>query len=147
MRAYFEDLRLRIVAAVDGGMPRSAAARTFGARRATVKRYLALRRETGALAPRPRRGPPPIKMSARAAALPARLEAAPDATLAEHCAWYEEVAGVRVADTTMSRVIRRHLGWTRKNSPWASGPPWRMKMGAGTLPGPAGVRGWRLSVP
>ena len=117
MKAYSEDLRLRIVAAVDGGMPRSEAARTFGVGRATVKRYLALRRETGALAPRPRRGPPPIKMLALATALPARLEAAPDATLAEHCAWYAEAAGVRVADTTMSRVISRRLGWTRKKRP------------------------------
>ena len=115
MRAYSEDLRLRVIAAVDGGMTRSEAARVFGVGRATVKRYLALRRQTGALAPRPRRGPPPVKMSALATALPSRLAAAPDATLAEHCAWYEQTAGVRVADTTMSRVIRR-LDWTRKKS-------------------------------
>ena len=116
MKAYSEDLRLRIIAAVDGGMPRSEAARVFGVGRATVKRYLALRRETGALAPRPRRGPPPLVTAALTAALPPRLAAAPDATLAEHCAWYEETAGVQVADTTMSRVIRRHLGWTRKKT-------------------------------
>jgi transposase len=117
MRAYSEDLRLRIVAGVDGGLPRSEAARTFGVGRATVKRYLALRRETGGLAPRPRRGPPPIKTAALAAALRPRLEAAPDATLAEHCAWYEQVAGVRVSDATMSRVIGRRFGWSRKKSP------------------------------
>ena len=116
MKAYAEDLRSRIVAAVDGGMPRSEAARVFGVGRATVKRYLALRRATGQLAPRPSRGPFPIKMTALAAALPDRLAEAPDATLAEHCAWYETTAGVRVADTTMSRVIRR-LGWTRKKRP------------------------------
>jgi transposase len=115
MRAYSDDHRSRVVAAVDGGMPRGEAARVFGVGRATVKRYLALRRQTGALAPRPRRGPPPVKMSALATALPPRLAAAPDATLAEHCAWYEQTAGVRVADTTMSRVIRR-LDWTRKKS-------------------------------
>ena len=116
MKAYSEDLRLRVVAAVDGGMPRSEAARVFGVSRATVKRYLALRRESGALAPRPRRGPPPVRMAALAEALPPRLASHPDATLAEHCAWYEETSGVRVADTTMSRVIRR-LGWTRKKRP------------------------------
>jgi|SRR5215210_1014359 len=120
MKAYSEDLRSRIVAAVDGEMTRSEAARVFGVGRATVKRYLALRRETGRLAPRPSRGPFPLKMTALAAALPVRLAEAPDATLAEHCAWYETTTGVRVADTTMSRVIRR-LGervppsrWTRK---------------------------------
>ena len=116
MRPYSEDLRQRIVAAVDRGMARSQAARVFGVGRATVKRYLALRRVTGTVAPRPRRGPPPIVTAALVAALPARLEAAPDATLAEHCAWYEEASGVRVADTTMSRAIRRQLGWTRKKS-------------------------------
>jgi transposase len=115
MKAYSEDLRLRIVAAVDGGMPRSEAARLFGVGRATVKRYLALRRETGGLAPRPRHGPPPIKTSALREALPARLEAAPDATLAEHCAWYAGAAGVRVSGATISRAIAR-LGWTRKKS-------------------------------
>jgi transposase len=113
MKAYSEDLRLRIVAAVDGGMPRSEAARTFGVGRATVKRYLALRRETGALAPRPRRGAPPSKTAALRGALPARLRAVPDATLAEHCAWYEAASGVRISGPTMSRAITR-LGWTRK---------------------------------
>jgi transposase len=117
MKAYSEDLRLRVIAAVDGGLPRSAAARVFGVSRATVKRYLVLRRETGALIPRPRRGPPPIKTAALTAALPPRLAAEPDATLAEHCAWYEQTAGVRVSDATMSRVIGRHLGWTRKKRP------------------------------
>jgi transposase len=117
MKAYSEDLRLRIVAAVDGGMPRSEAARVFGVGRATVKRYLALRRETGGLAPRPRHGPPPTTTAALAAALPPRLEACPDATLAEDCAWYEQTAAVRVSTATMSRVIARHLDWTRKKRP------------------------------
>jgi transposase len=113
MQAYSEDLRLRVIAAVDGGMSRSEAARVFKVGRATVKRYLALRRETGNLVPRPRRGPPPTKTSALRALLPVRLEAAPDATLAEHCAWYEQLANVRVSGPTMSRLIAR-LGWTRK---------------------------------
>jgi transposase len=114
MQAYSEDLRSRIVAAVDGGMSRSGAARVFGVGRATVKRYLVLRRETGALAPRPRHGPPPGKTAALRAALLPRLDAQPDATLAEHCAWWEQTGGVRVSTATMSRLIARHLGWTRK---------------------------------
>src|SRR6478672_1600615 len=116
MKAYAEDLRSRIVAAVDGGMPRSEAARVFGVGRATVKRYLALRRETGKLAPRPRCGPPPTKTAALRQALPDRLATAPDATLMEHCTWYEQLAGVRVSGPTMSRLIGR-LGWTRKKRP------------------------------
>jgi len=116
MKAYSEDLRLRVLAAVDGGMPRREVVRVFGVSLATIDRYLRLRRETGALAPRPRHGPPPIKTAALAAALLPRLEAQPDATLDEHCAWYEQAAGVRVSTATMSRVIARDFGWTRKKS-------------------------------
>jgi transposase len=116
MQAYSEDLRLRVVAAVDGGMPRREVVRVFGVSLATIDRYLRLRRETGALAPRPRHGPPPIKTAALAAALVPRLAACPDATLEEHCTWYGQTAGVRVSTATMSRVIARGFGWTRKKS-------------------------------
>ena len=61
----------------------------FGVSRAAVNRYLALGPATGALTLRPRRGPPPINTAALVSARPACLAAAPDATLAEHCAWYE----------------------------------------------------------
>jgi transposase len=114
MKAYSEDLRLRVVAAVDGGMPRSEVVRVFGVSRATLTRYLQLRRQTGAVAPRPRHGPPPLKTAPLQAALPARLEQQPDATLDEHRAWWEQASGVRVSLATMSRVISRRLGWTRK---------------------------------
>ena len=117
MKAYSEDLRLRVVAAVDGGMPRREVVRVFGVSLATVTRYLQLRRATGAVAPRPRHGPPPVKTAALAAVLLPRLEAQPDATLDEHCAWYEQASGVRVSTATMSRVITKHLGWTRKKRP------------------------------
>jgi transposase len=117
MKAYSEDLRLRVLGAVDGGMRRSEAVRVFGISRATLTRYLRLRRRTGAVAPRPRRGPPPIKTAPLAAALPARLAAQPDATLEETRAWYEETSGVRVSIATISRVITKRLGWTRKKRP------------------------------
>ena len=114
MKAYSEDLRQRVVAAVDGGLPRGEVTRLFGVSRATLVRYLQLRRETGAMAVRPRHGPPPIKTAALHAALLPRLEEAPDATLEEHCTWWEQTSGVRVSTATMSRVITKRLGWTRK---------------------------------
>jgi transposase len=116
MKAYSEDLRLRVLAAVDGGMPRKEVVRVFGVSLATVTRDLELRRETGAVAPRPRHGPPPVKTAALAVGLLPRLVAQPDATLDEHCTWYEQATGVRVSTATMSRVITRHFGWTRKKS-------------------------------
>ena len=113
MRAYSMDLRERVVAAVDGGMSQEQAAATFGMSVNTVGRYLARRRTTGSLAPAVQRhGPRPEKKMRLHAWLPARLQQAADATLAEHAATLAEHAaaltaeqGVVVSLATMSRAI------------------------------------------
>jgi transposase len=113
MRAYSVDLRVRVVEAVEGGMARTEVARMFAVSLPTIKRWLRRRRETGGLAPRPVPGPKAVKTAGLPAALPERLAARPDATLAEHCAWWREVADREVSRATMSRAIAV-LGWTRK---------------------------------
>jgi len=55
-----------------------------------------------------------VKTAGLPAALPERLAARPDATLAEHCREWERTQHVRVSPATMSRVIAGHFGWTRK---------------------------------
>jgi transposase len=114
MQAYSEDLRLRVLAAVDGGMPRGEAARLFSVGPAAIKRWLRLRRETGRLAPRPRPGRRSAAREALRAGLLPQLEAHPDATLAERCRPWAAAGGTRVSAATMSRVIARDLGWTRE---------------------------------
>lgn len=117
MHAYSDDLRSRILAAVDAGMSKCEAARAFSVSRSTIKRYARQRRETGTLAPKVRGGPRPMAIGpAQHAALRAQLAAAPDATLRAHCATWEEAQGVRVSLWTMRRAILR-LGWTRKKRP------------------------------
>ena len=115
MRPYSEDLRRRVVAAVAGGMPRAEAVRVFAVSLPTIKRWLRRRRQTGGLAPTPVPGPSAVKTAGLPAALPARLAARPDALLAEHCAWWQDVSGHAVSRATMSRAITA-LGWTRKKS-------------------------------
>jgi transposase len=106
MRAYSLDLRERIVAAVDGGMTHPQAAVVFGVSVRTVERYLARRRTTGGLAVTVQRhGPVPRKKSRLHAWLPARLDAAADATLAEHAAAFAAAEGIEVSLATMSRAI------------------------------------------
>ncbi len=53
MKAYSKDLRLKVLAAVDRGMPRAQVAKTFGMSASTIKRYLRLRRQTGDVEPKP----------------------------------------------------------------------------------------------
>jgi len=114
MNPYSEDLRTRILAAVDAGMTKSQAARVFAVSRSTVKLYAQRRRETGSLAPTPRAAPPPSLIGPeQTATLRAQLDAAPDATLAMHCTTWEQAQGVRVSVSTMHRAIAR-LDWTRK---------------------------------
>jgi transposase len=117
MQAYSKDLRLRVIDAVDRGVPRTTVAEQFQVSLRTIKRWLQRRRELGSLATSPRQGPPARKMGPLRAGLLPQLQAQPDATLAEHCARWEERTGVRVSPATMSRVIRNDLGWTRKKRP------------------------------
>jgi len=100
------DLRERIVAAVDAGASQSQAAARFGVSLRTVERYLARRRATGRLAATEQRhGPQPEQRRALQAWLPARLEAAADATLAEHVAAFAAAGGQPVSLSAMSRAI------------------------------------------
>jgi transposase len=118
MNAYSTDLRSKILAAVDAGMSKCQAAVVFGVSRSTIQRFAQLRRETGRLAPKPHAARPPRRIPAAAHdALRAQLEANADATLAEHCALWEQTQGVVVSVTTMHRAIAR-LNWTVKKRPW-----------------------------
>ncbi|HEX4202958.1 MAG TPA: IS630 transposase-related protein [Ktedonobacteraceae bacterium] len=81
MRAYSQDLRQRILSAVDQGKPRAEMIKTFAVSRSTIKRYLKLRRETGDGKPRVIPGRPSKKGTALHAGLLPQLEAHSDATL------------------------------------------------------------------
>ena len=117
MRAYSTDLKGRLVRAVAEGQPMREAARRFGVAVTTVKRAVVQQRETGSLERKPIPGRPRAIRGAQEAALRARLEAAPNATVLEHCAWWAEQTGQELREVTMWRAIRR-LGWTHKKRHW-----------------------------
>ena len=113
MKAYSQDLRERIVQAVDQGISRAEVIKLFGVSEPTIKRYLKLRRETGSLAPKPIPGRPKRKMGPLLDGLRPQLEAHHDATLEEHCRLWEAETGVKVSSSTMGRAIQQ-MRWTRK---------------------------------
>jgi transposase len=117
MKAYSQDLRERVLRAVDSGIPRAQIVTTLAVSEATIKRYLKQRRETGHVKPKAIPGRPAHKGAALQAGLLAQLEAHGDARLEDHCQQWEAEHGVPVSTATMSRAIRR-LGWTRKKSRW-----------------------------
>ncbi len=133
MKAYSQDLREKVLRAVDQGKPRREIVNMFDVSLATLKRYLKQRRETGNVLPKPIPGRPSKKYAPLQAGLIAQLQAHPDVILEEHCRLWEEAHGMQVSTTTMSRAIRR-VGWTRKKKRWVplnamrkSGPPGEQK--------------------
>jgi transposase len=117
MKAYSEDLRTKILEAVDRGMPKSEAAKTFGVSRSSVKRYAAARREGRPLAPRKHPGSKP-KLDQRARKiLEADVEERPAITLKERCRFLKEIVGVSVSESTLSRLLRK-MGFSPKFGMW-----------------------------
>ncbi|HSJ76334.1 MAG TPA: helix-turn-helix domain-containing protein [Gemmatimonadales bacterium] len=119
MKAYSKDLRLKVLDAVDRGMPRKEVARIFGISLPSIKRWLKRRRECGDVEPSPIPGPPARKGALLEGWLPGQLESDPDLTLEEHCRAFEEALEVKVSTATMSRRISRLPeggGWPLKKS-------------------------------
>lgn len=139
MRAYSIDLKERLVRAVAEGQPMRVAARRFGVAVTTVKRAVVQERETGSLARQPIPGRPRELTSDQEAILLARLQAEPDATVQEHCAWWAEHQGRRLSVTTMWRAIRR-LGWTHKKSRWQPASATRRRATPGVRRPPRSTR-------
>src|SRR5512135_1021495 len=96
MKAYTQELRERIVAAVDHGVPREEVAEVFGVGLSTIKRYLKQRREAGNLAAKPIPGRPPKKLGPLRDSLSQQLVTVPDATLEQRCQLWEQSHGQRV---------------------------------------------------
>jgi transposase len=117
MKAYSEDLRKKILQAVDRGMPKSEAARAFGVSRSSVKRYAAARREGRPLAPKKHPGSKP-KLDERARKiLEADVEERSAITLKDRCRFLEEMVGVSVSESTLSRLLRK-MGFSPKEGVW-----------------------------
>ncbi len=135
MNAYSKDLRLRVLEAVDRGLPRKEVSDLFGVSLSTIKRWARRRREGEDLQPRPSTGRKRRILSTpeEKRALWEQLEENDEATLERHCELWEERRGVRVSIATMSRAIRERLGWTLKKRRWVppSGTKKREVLGGG----------------
>jgi|SRR5215210_2813418 len=117
MNAYSLDLRKKIVEAKERDTPTAEVARTFGVGLSTVKRYAATAREGKPLAPKKRPGSRPKLDEAARKLLESDLEERPAATLPQRREFLARVAGVRVSDSTVSRMLGR-MGWSRKKDRW-----------------------------
>ncbi len=113
--AYSQDLRERVLAAVDAGRAVREVASLFRVSISYIYKALGRRAATGDVAPRRGGGSRPPKLAGHEAALLAHLRAKPDATLAELRRWLFEVRGVSVSNACIWTGLER-LGWTLKKS-------------------------------
>jgi transposase len=119
MNAYSLDLRLKVLDALDRGIPRREVVRIFGVSMPTLERYLRRRRRSGDLAPKPSPGRTPSICSTveERRMLWKQFEENEEATLQRHCELWEGLGKARVSVSTMSRAVRK-LGWTFKKRVW-----------------------------
>jgi transposase len=117
MNPYSEDLRNKIVQALDRGMGKSEAARIFGVSLSSVKRYAKIADQGRSLAPKKRPGSKPKTGQDARRLLEADLDERPAATLAQRREFLQTICGVRVSDSTVCRLLKR-MGFSRKKGLW-----------------------------
>ena len=118
MRPYSEDLRRKIVAAVERGMPKTEAARTFGVSLSSVKRYRRLAFREEPLAPRKGGGRPPKADAATARLLEEDVARRPYAAARERADFLRTMSGVGLSESTIRRLLHKKLGFSQKNGAW-----------------------------
>jgi transposase len=113
MKAYSKDLRQKIVDAIQRGMPKAEASRTFGVGISTVKRYASKAQRGEPLEQGKAPGKRPKMDERLRKLLEEDLKERPFITLRQRCDYVEAISGVSVSRSTMCRAIAR-MGSTRK---------------------------------
>lgn len=105
-RPYSEDLRRRIVAAVEAGASRNAAAKQFAVSVSCVVKLMQRVRRTGSIAPAPR-GKKPYALAEHDGLVRALVAEQPDLTLDELKQELEN-RGIRVGRSSVNRFLLIH---------------------------------------
>ncbi len=117
MRAYSEDLRKKIVTAIERGMPKAQAARTFDVSLSSVKRYARRVRQGDSLTPKKSPGRPRKANEKAQTLLEKDVEERPSATISQRRSFLEHITATTLSDSTVRRLMKR-LGFSQKNGQW-----------------------------
>jgi transposase len=117
MKAYSEDLRKKIVTAIERGMSKAQAARTFDVSLSSVKRYSRIARQGESLQPRKSPGRPRKADEKAQVLLEENVKERPGATISQRRRFLEHITTTTLSDSTVRRLMKR-LGFTQKNGQW-----------------------------
>lgn len=110
------DLRKRLISAVEGGQSRRSAARRFGVAASTAIKWVSQWRRDGRVEPKPLGGDRHShRAEAHADEVLALIDETPDITLAEIAEHLEGAHGLRIAQSTVWRLLDRHGQTFKKN--------------------------------
>jgi transposase len=111
-KSYSEDLRLKALAALDGGMKKMAVHRAFGVSRSTLDDWIVLREQQGHVAP-----PKPPGRTGKGYFDALKFEAFAlrhqESTLGQMRLGWKREHGQLLSEKTFSTWLRR-IGWTRQ---------------------------------
>lgn len=111
-----EDLRLRVVRAVEGGMSRRAAAERFGISPASAVRFVMAWRKSGSTRAKPQGGDQRShRIEAHRDLILHAIEAKPDLTLEEIAEMLKSAVGASFAPSSVWRFLDRHAVTFKKN--------------------------------
>jgi transposase len=130
-QAYSQDLRERVMRAVDGGLGVYAAAPLFGVSVSYIYKALGRRRSTGETTVRAQRGHQAPALAAYHTAIMDRVASHPDETIDELRAWLLNSHGVSASTGGMWNTLDR-LGLTfkkRRSTPASRSGPTSPKRG------------------
>jgi len=113
VQAYSMDLRVRVMADVDGGLGTKAAAEKYRVSADWIRKLKRLRRETGSYAPRQQRVSHATKLDQDLPRLEQLVKERPDATLKE----LRAVLGCEASVSCIWRALRRLQITFKKSTP------------------------------
>ena len=118
MKPYSEDLRLRIVKALQVvGTSKSAAARLFSVSLSSVKRYAKIAERGESLEPRKGGGRPPKADETIQRLLEEDVHERPAATIADRSRFLQSMTGKSLSVSTLKRLLKR-MSFSQKNGLW-----------------------------
>jgi transposase len=112
-KAYSQDLRERVFAAFDSGLPVGRIAAMLLVSVSYVSKVLSRRRRSGETAARPQRCHVPGKLTGLHTAIQDQVAARPDATIEELLTWLQQTHEVKASSKVMWKALAQ-LDLTRK---------------------------------
>ena len=117
MRAYSEDLRRKIVEAIERGVSKAGAARLLGVSLSSVKRYTRIAHRGDSLKPNKGGGRPSKIDESAEKLLEEDVKERPAATVSDRRRFLEHLMGEPLSDSTV-RLLLKRPGFSRKKEAW-----------------------------